>query len=272
MDKIIIKNLEVYAYHGVLEEERRLGQRFFVDAVMHIDLRRAGESDDLDETVNYAELCRKISEYTQKNPRRLIEAAAEDITRLVLTEYSCVKKIGITVKKPSAPVGLPIEYPAVSIERSRHTAYIALGSNMGDREEYLKKAVKAVDEDESCNVIAVSDFIVTEPVGGVEQEDFLNGCMKIETLYTPYELLSALNAIEAEAGRKRLIHWGPRTLDLDIILYDEEIVDEKDLKIPHKEMQNRRFVLEPLAQLAPYAKNPVNGKSVIEMLGNLQNV
>lgn len=272
MDKIFIKNLEVYAYHGVLDEERRLGQKFFIDAVLYADLREAGMSDALDKTVNYAELCQKISEYTKANPRRLIEAAAEDIAQLALTEYGCVKKIDVTIKKPSAPVGLPLEYPSVSITRRRHTAYIALGSNMGDKEEYLKNAVKAVDADKNCTVTAVSDFIVTEPVGGVEQDDFLNGCMQIETLYTPYELLKFLNAVEAEAGRERLIHWGPRTLDLDIILYDEEIVSTKDLKIPHIEMQNRRFVLEPLAAIAPYARNPVNGKTILEMLNNLQNV
>lgn len=272
MDKIIIKNLEAYAYHGVLEEERRLGQKFFIDAALHIDLRVAGKTDALESTVNYAELCQKISAYTKENPRRLIEAAAEDIAQLVLTEYPLVKKIEVTLKKPSAPVGLPLEYPAVSVVRRRHTAYIALGSNMGNKEKYLNDAVKAVNDDENCTVTAVSDFIVTAPVGGVEQDDFLNGCMEIETLYTPAELLQMLNSIEKSAGRERLIHWGPRTLDLDIILYDAETVNTKDLKIPHIEMQNRSFVLEPLAQIAPYAKNPVNGKTVIEMLGSLQNV
>lgn len=272
MDKIIIKNLEVYAYHGVLEEERRMGQKFFIDVETDIDLRNAGKTDMLDETINYAEVCRKISDYTKEHPRQLIEAAAEDIAYLVLKGYQRVKEISVTIKKPSAPVGLPLEYPAVSIIRRRHTAYIALGSNIGDKEKYLNDAVKTVNDDENCNVIAVSDFIITEPVGGVAQDDFLNGCMAVETLYTPFELLRMLNEIEAAAGRKRLVHWGPRTLDLDIILYDEEIVNTNDLKIPHIEMRNRSFVLEPLAQIAPYAKNPLNGKTVAEMLGNLQNV
>ena len=93
MDKIIIKNLEAYAYHGVLEEERRLGQKFFIDAALHIDLRVAGKTDALESTVNYAELCQKISAYKKEKPRRLIEAAAEDIAQLVLTEYPLVKKI-----------------------------------------------------------------------------------------------------------------------------------------------------------------------------------
>ena len=272
MDKIIIKNLEVYAYHGVMDEERRLGQKFFIDAELHTDLRYAGKTDRLDGTVNYASLCQKISEYTKENPRRLIEAAAEDIAYLALSEYPTVKEICVTVKKPSAPVVLPLEYPAVSVVRKRHTAYVALGSNMGDKEKYLTDAVKAVNDDKNCTVKAVSDFIVTEPVGGVEQDDFLNGCMEIETLLTPQELLELLNAVEKSAGRERLVHWGPRTLDLDIILYDDEIVNMKNLKIPHIEMTNRRFVLEPLSQIAPYAKNPVNGKTVTEMLADLQNV
>ena len=98
-----------------------------------------------------------------------------------------------------------------------------------------------------------------------DQDDFLNGCLELETLLTPRELLRELNRIEAEAGRERTVHWGPRTLDLDIIFYDDEVIREKDLCIPHVDMHNRQFVLEPLSQIVPYMRHPVYGKTVVEM-------
>lgn len=118
--------------------------------------------------------------------------------------------------------------------------------------------------------MAVSKFIETEPYGPVEQDNFLNGCVEIETLYEPKELLATVNRIEAEANRTREIHWGPRTLDIDIVLYNNDIVNEKDLLIPHVEMHKRLFVLEPLKQIAPYAVHPILNKTVSQMLEELQ--
>lgn len=269
MDKIIIENLTVFAKHGVLDEERSLGQKFLVSVIIETDLHQAGVTDNLDNTLNYAEVCKRITEYSINNPCRLIEAAAEELAAMILEEYDIAEKVTVTLKKPWAPIGLPLDSAGVSITRMRHTAYIALGSNIGDKEEYLNMAIKELNNDKKCRVEKVSDFIITDPVGGVEQDDFLNGCIMIRTLYTPYELLDRLHEIENAAGRKRTIHWGPRTLDLDIILYDDIIVDTKDLKIPHIEMENRRFVLEPLSQIAPYAINPVSKMSVLTLLKRL---
>lgn len=116
----------------------------------------------------------------------------------------------------------------------------------------------------------VSSYIVTEPVGGVEQDDFLNGAVMLETLRTPEELLELIGRIEQEQKRERIVHWGPRTVDLDIILYDQEIIQTKDLMIPHVEMANRMFVLEPMCEIAPYAKNPLNGCCMLELKEQLQ--
>lgn len=266
MDKIIIENLTVFAYHGVLEEENKLGQKFVVCVEMESDLHSAGKTDNLENTINYAEVCSLITEYSKKNPCRLIEAAAEQLAKLLLMEYETVSSVTVTIKKPWAPIMLPLDYAGVTITRKRHIAYLSIGSNMGDKKAYLDFAVNKLNEDKLCRVCAVSKYIVTEPVGDVKQDDFLNGAIKLETLYSPYELLGKIHEIEAEAGRERKVHWGPRTLDIDIIFYDDEIVDESDLKIPHIEAENRRFVLEPLCEIAPYAKHPLNGLSVIEML------
>ena len=119
-------------------------------------------------------------------------------------------------------------------------------------------------------MLQVSDFLVTAPYGGVEQDDFLNGALALKTLLTPQELLERLHEIEQEAHRERLIHWGPRTLDLDILLYDDLVLDTPDLIIPHVEMHLRDFVLIPLAQIAPWKRHPVLGLTVSQMLADLQ--
>ena len=99
-----------------------------------------------------------------------------------------------------------------------------------------------------------------------DQDEFLNGALKLRTLLTPHELLERLHEIEREAKRERVIRWGPRTLDLDILLYDSEILDDEELHIPHIEMHKRDFVLKPLAQIAPYARHPVYNRTVQELL------
>lgn len=115
-------------------------------------------------------------------------------------------------------------------------------------------------------MVKVSDYIVTEPVGGVEQDDFLNGAVVMQTLYTPQQILDQIGVIEKKLDRVRTIHWGPRTIDVDILLYDDEVVVEENLIIPHPEMCNRRFVLEPLDQIAPYRVHPICSKTIHELL------
>ena len=128
-----------------------------------------------------------------------------------------MKKSALRSKKPWAPVKLPLKTVSVEIERGWHTAYIALGSNMGDRESYLNDAVTALDAVRGCSVKKVSRFIETPPYGVTDQDDFLNGCLELRTLLPPDELLEELHRIEKQAGRERILRWGPRTLDLDII-------------------------------------------------------
>ena len=233
-DKIKIEDLEVFANHGVFPEENVLGQKFVVSAVMYTDTRRAGLTDELTASIHYGEASAFITEYLKSHTFKLLKTVS------------------------------------VEIEREWHTAYIALGSNMGDSRSILEDAVQALDEMKNTKVEKVSTFITTPPYGVTDQPDFLNGCLKLSTLLYPEELLKELNRIEKEAGRERIIHWGPRTLDLDIIFYDDLVAETDALCIPHVEMHKRAFVLEPLHEIAPYKRHPVYGKTVREMLEDLR--
>ncbi len=269
-DEIHIENLQVFANHGVFPEENKLGQKFLISAVLYTDTREAGQADDLTLSTDYGAVSQFMTRFLQEHTYQLIEAAAEHLAAAVLLAYPLVRGISLEIKKPWAPVGLPLEHVSVKIERFWHRAYIALGSNMGDKQGYLDQAVKRLDSAAGCRVEKVSSYIVTEPYGGVEQDDFLNGALELRTLLSPAELLELLHDIEAEADRKREIRWGPRTLDLDILLYDDLVMESEVLTIPHIEMHKRDFVLRPLAQIAPWAVHPVLGRTVMELAEALE--
>ncbi|WP_196594178.1 2-amino-4-hydroxy-6-hydroxymethyldihydropteridine diphosphokinase [Pectinatus sottacetonis] len=269
MDIITIKDLTVYAFHGAIPEENKLGQNFMISAQLFTDTSRAGISDDLDQTINYASVCKFIAQYTAHHTVKLLETAAEQLARRLLINFPLIKKINLTIKKPHAPIGLPVKYTAVTISRFWHESFIAFGSNLGNSKIYITNALNALKSDQQIKLFSISDFYTTTPYGGIEQSDFINGVFKVSTLLTPHELLNKLHKLENDAGRKRNIHWGPRTLDLDILLYDDAIINDSDLIIPHTDMINRDFVMAPLAQLAPYKIHPLLKKSIQELYENI---
>ena len=266
LDEIRIEELEVFANHGVFPEENVLGQKFLVSAVLYTDTRKAGQTDDLTASIHYGEVCAFIDRYLREHTFMLLERAAECLAEELPMNTNHLRKVRLEIKKPWAPVGLPLKTVSVSVEREWHDAVIALGSNMGDRQGYLDGAVEKLDVVQGCRVRKVSGFLETPPYGVTDQADFLNGCLELETLLYPHELLDELHRIEKEAGRERILRWGPRTLDLDIIFYDDLILQDSDLCIPHVEMHKREFVLKPLSEIAPYRRHPVTGKTVQEML------
>ena len=270
MDQIIIKELELYSNHGVYKEEKVLGQKFLVSAVLYTDTKRAGKSDKIEYSVNYGEVCHRIREIMEGNTFDLIERVAETIAERLLIEFDLIRKTEVEVKKPCAPIGLPIQSVSVRIERQWHRAYIGIGSNMGDRMKYINEAVKQMKQEDDLRLICVSDLAETEPYGYTEQDKFINGCIGIDTLKTPEELLEYLQGLENNAGRERIVHWGPRTLDLDILLYDDIVIHGDHLTIPHPEIPKRSFVLEPLVQIAPYERHPVLNKTILELKDALE--
>ncbi|MGM9553249.1 MAG: 2-amino-4-hydroxy-6-hydroxymethyldihydropteridine diphosphokinase [Faecousia sp.] len=265
MDKITIHHLEVFAKHGVYPEENALGQKFVISAVLHTHTRKAGLSDELAFSIDYGRVSHFMQAFVTEHTWKLLESVAEQLACALLLEFPLIEQVEVKLEKPWAPIGLPLETVSVEITRGWHTAYIALGSNMGDKKGYLDMAVRRLQERKDCQVKQVSDYLVTAPYGGVEQDDFLNGALELRTMLDPEELLEVLHGIEQEANRVREIRWGPRTLDLDILMYDDLVVDTPTLHIPHAEMHLRDFVLIPLSQIAPWKRHPLTGQTVEEL-------
>lgn len=270
MDQIMIEKLEVFGRHGVYQEENALGQKFLVSLVLYTDTRRAGRNDGLEYSINYGDVTQYVKQFFEENTYKLIERVAEKLAEDLLLRYPLLEKTDVKIEKPWAPIGIPVETVGVQISRGWHRAYIALGSNMGDKNKYLDEAVQKLNSHALCQVGKVADYIQTEPYGGVEQDPFLNSALELRTLLYPQELLALLNHIEAEAGRERTIRWGPRTLDLDILFYDDCVIDTPSLTIPHMDLQNRDFVLHPMAQIAPYYRHPVLGCTIRQLLDQLE--
>lgn len=270
MDQIRIKGLRIYARHGVFEEERKLGQSFIVDAVLNTRLQEAGEKDDLNLSTDYGAVCEKIMQVMTEETCLLIEAAAERTAREILLSFPAVESLELTLHKPQAPIPLPFEDVEVRIRRGWHTAYVALGSNLGDREAFLKMGIDGVNAHPFCRVEETAPVYTTTPYGGVKQGEFLNTVMKVRTLLEPEPLLDLLQSLEQKAGRERKVHWGPRTLDLDLLFYEDRILTTPRLIVPHPDMENRDFVLKPLCDIAPGLVHPVSRRTVIALLRDLE--
>lgn len=270
MDEIKISNLEVFCHHGVYREENVLGQKFLVDAVLYLSVRKAGLSDALSDSVSYGDVCRLIAAEMKKQNDQLLEKVAERLAEQILLTFPLVHGVKIAVKKPWAPVMMHVDHTAVCIEREWHRVYVGAGSNMGDRQRYLEEAGKQIEKDPWNRSFLSAKIIETKPYGYQEQDDFLNTVFTFETLYEPEELLYRLHNLEQQAHRVREIHWGPRTLDLDILLYDDRVTDDPELVIPHPEMTKRRFVLEPLCELHPYGVHPLCRERYKDLLEKLE--
>lgn len=269
MDIIHIKNLEVFGSHGVHEEERRLGQKFIINADLYTDFNKAASADDLVQTTNYSNVITMIADFVEQTEFLLIETVAQRLAESVLLKFENVNKIRVEIKKPWAPVKYPVETVSVEILRGWHTVYLSLGSNMGNREKYIENALNALRGSEKIRIGKISPFYETSPYGGVEQPDFLNNCVEIRTILEPELLLDVLSEIEKENGRERTVRWGPRTLDMDILLYDDLVMHTQKLSVPHTDMANRLFVLQPLNDIAPYAYHPVKHATVQELYNRI---
>jgi len=271
MDEIRIKALKLYGYHGVFEFEKEEGQNFYVNATLKLDTQMAGLTDDLTRSVSYADVCCDIEQHFKDNIYNLIETAAENVAIMILDKYKLISEVMIEICKPEAPVTQEVENLSVCITRARHTAYIAYGSNMGDSMATIESALADIDADRCCNITKKSKVVVSSPYGGVEQDDFYNGVIELSTYYEPNNLLMFLQEIEKKYGRIREVHWGPRTLDLDIIMYDDLVISSEMLIVPHPDMLERDFVMKPLAEIAGYRLHPIEKKTIEKLASKIDS-
>ena len=278
-DFITITGLEVTTCHGVLASEKVEPQRFIADISFDIDLRRAGESDDLTRSVSYADVAQAAEVILRAAPVDLIETLAERIAASTLG-FPGVERVTVTIHKPQAPAGVPFNDPqlggpSVTVRREHDRAVvIAGGANLGDREATLDAAVRALDAIDGLAVVAVAPLVETDPVGGPEQPDYLNTVVLARSRLAPSSILDHLHRIERWHHRVREVRWGARTLDLDLIQVgdpgdDSDLTSGTDeLTLPHPRAHERGFVLVPWASVDPGAllRTPDGVRTVAELL------
>lgn len=264
MDKITVQGIEFFGYHGVLQSEKESGQQFSVDCELYTDTSLCG--DDLEKTVNYADVTCEILSFCKENRYDLLETLANNLAKHILLKFSVIRELTVTVHKPNAPIPAKFNDVSLTVTRKWHTCYLSIGSNLGNREKNLDTVWNEIEKNPYIKGICKSDYIETKPYGVTDQPDFLNGAIKIRTILTHKELLRFCNDTETLCGRVRTRHWGERTLDVDILMYDDDIIFTDELKLPHPEMHKRIFVLQPLAQIEPYLVHPVKKTDVLEML------
>jgi len=341
LDQIRLTGITALGFHGVFEHERREGQTFVADVVVHLDTRRAAARDDLAHTLDYGALAEQVAAVLSGEPVDLIETVAERIAATVLAS-GIVQAVDVSVHKPHAPIQVPFGDVVVAIHRDRsklpaaepyvprpapeaapprpsptatatfpvtpapggpavapapgglsvdgpdhpstelqtvpHASAVvegeivtdaldrapdapvdvvlALGANLGPAQETLRAAVTDLARTPGIDVVDVSALARTSAVGGPEQADYLNAVVLARTTLAPRELLRATQAIEHSHGRERHERWGPRTLDIDIVLYGSVLAVTDDLELPHPRAHERAFVLQPWAQVAPHAVLP----------------
>lgn len=328
-DRIRLSGIVATGYHGVLDHERREGQTFVADVVLHVDTRPAAAEDRLDLTVHYGVLAEQVEGVLRGEPADLLETVAERIAAVALT-HPTVLAVDVVVHKPQAPIAVPFGDVTVEIRRDRehpavvapppvvvgpeeialedvaprpaeHTEHVevvadlgpatgviavvapaddrldvapdgpvevvlALGSNVGASTETLRAAIRDLAELDGLEVTAVSPLARTAAVGGPEQPDFLNAVVLGRTTLAPRALLHACQAVEQTHGRERLEPWGPRTLDVDIVLHGSTVAVTDDLELPHPRANQRAFVLQPWAQVDPDAVLPGLGGGPVAAL------
>lgn len=267
--RILIDGYELTGCHGVNPEEKVEPQRFVFSAQLDFDLTEAAESDDVDKTVSYAAVCKVIKAFFGESSRDLVETLALGAARRIMLAFPRLVRAAVTVAKPDAPMKGKFDSVGVTAEVKRSVAYVGMGSSLGDRHAYLDKAKELIREDPLVLSVSESARTETAPYGGAAKNAFINSALRVETLHTPEGLLGLLMRVERECGRTREVHWGDRTLDLDLLLFGDEVRSEGDLILPHPEMTRREFVLAPLADIAPHAVHPLSGKRVSELLSEL---
>lgn len=265
MDLIKIDNLQFFANHGVFKSEQEKGQFFYADIRLYLDFKAAAETDDLTKTADYGAICSFAYDLLTKNTFKLIETAADCLAEEILYNFPKVREVFVEIKKPNAPIPLEFECVSVCTSRKWRRIFIGVGSNLGDKAANIKNALRLLSAEQSIRIKKVSEIIETAPYGYEVQPSFLNGAFEAETTLEPLELLRLLKETEEACGRQKTFRWGPRVIDLDILFYDDLVIDSPELTIPHREMHIRDFVKKPMTEIAPDFVHPILKKRICEL-------
>ena len=271
-DRIALRGLTAKGHHGVFDHERENGQDFTVDITLHTKTARAAASDDLAQTISYADVADQVIGIITGEPVDLIETLAERIADAALATGALA--VDVTVHKPSAPIPHDFTDAAVSIRRlgvllrppkPAADVVVSLGSNLNDPVTQVEigagKLARVLEyERMSRTRVTAAEVAPGQPT----QPNYINAIMIGSTTLSPLGLLAELQRIEDEQGRVRDERWGPRTLDLDLVSYkvagNEITSDDPDLTLPHPRAHVRRFVMEPWAEVDPWGK--LRGKHI----------
>lgn len=275
-DFISISRMEIIARHGCNECEKLNPQKFLVSADLFLDGSQAATCDDLTKTAHYGHVMKLITSFMIKNSFNLIETLAERLAREILTFSEGggrppVERVKVKIEKPAVAAAFNAESVAFTAERRWHSVALALGSNLGDREANLAAAVQYLKADERIKDVRSSSTLKSIPYNVKEQQpDYLNSAVTLKTVCTPLELLDLTEFTEKRLGRDKKSERAPRTIDIDILLFDDLVLRTPRLTIPHYDMENRAFVLSPLAEIAPELIHPLSQKSVYILLAELR--
>lgn len=265
MDQILIKDLLVRGIIGITDRERAQRQDILINLILYADIRAGGESDDIQQCVNYRTIAKKTIAYVEHSARFTVEALATDIARICLEEPG-VQRVRVRVEKPgavrfAASVGVEIERALPDESRPMHQAYLSLGSNI----EPARNILLAIEKLRQYVTINAVSTVWDTPAVGTEGPRFLNATAWISTPYTPSELKTLVIApIENELGRVRgEDKYAPRTIDIDVLIYDEQILDQN--------LWTREFLAIPTAELRPDLTEPTSGMSLNEIVQGMKS-
>lgn len=250
MGQIQITNMRFYTHNGVFAEEKTLGQQISVDVAVDYDIEHQVKDDDLTTTISYADVYDIIRDYVTQHDFNLMESVANGALTALLTAFPMAEKFDSQLKNIRFQLRVSLMILSSLWRAAMPKVYLSIGTNLGDRHANLQTAVDKLTE--LYPVLGVSKIYETQPVGEVVQDDFYNIALALDVPESlkPEALLTQTQQIEKEMKRVKTIHWGPRTIDLDILLFGELRMVSEQLTIPHAEMANRRFVLQPLLEVA----------------------
>lgn len=277
MFKIIIKNLNLFGYHGVREIEKKNGQnfRYNIEILLNKDnfLSEKKNEDNLENTINYSEVIKIVKDINDNHRFNLLETLTQTIADKIFEVSPLAEKVSVRIEKTSPPIKENLDSVGIEYNRDKKNIepdgssnkknglesdgidiYISLGSNIGNREENLRKAVDLIRSNPGIKIIKVSSIYETEPMYLKEQNSFYNIVLqaRADKKVGPFGLMGFLKGIEYDMGRKRSEKkYGPRIIDLDLLFYGEIFIESDFLTVPHPRIIERKFVLVPLSEIAP---------------------